>query len=129
MKLWNVPAEELTRIVTTVSNEAFDGNVVFKREPERTGRAVSFTLTVRKAADKGGRRGHSGRRVCACCWHGHRDVMSAIFAEYPDARLKTAQADYRGRDEFEAEFEGTGYANIGSMVEPLHYRDACDCNE
>lgn len=127
MKLWNVTADDLTRIVTTVSNESYDGNVVFKREPEQTGWAVSFTLTVANSRAKGGRRSNSGRRIAACCWHGHRDIMCAIFAEFPDARLKTAQADYDGRLDFEAKFECTGDTNIGSIVQPMSYADARDC--
>ncbi len=129
MKLWNVTADDLVRIVTTVSNKSFDGNIVFKREPERDGRAVSFTLTVRSSRDRGGRRSHTGRGVWACCWHGYRDIMSAIFAEFPDARLKTAKADYRGCADFEAKFEQTGDTNIGSTFEPMRYANACDCNE
>jgi hypothetical protein len=129
MKVWNVPAEELTRIVTTVSAERFDGNIRFKRTPDPVGRAVAFTLTVANSRGKGSRVGRGGRRICACCWHGHRDIMSAIFAEYPDARLQSAVADYRGRQDFEDSFEATGYANIGSQFEPLCHADACDCDE
>lgn len=55
--------------------------------------------------------------------------MQAIFAENADCRLQTAQADYRGREDFERSFESTGNTNIGSMVEPVAYRDACDCEE
>ena len=129
MKLWNVPAGELIRIVTEVSTNRFDGNIVFKRVPEKAGQAVSFTLTVANSREKGGRRSHSGRRVCACCWHGHRDIMSAIFAAYPMCRLQTAQADYHGRTDFEESFEATGDTNIGSQVAPMCYADACDCEE
>ncbi len=128
MKVWNVPVEEVTRIVTKVSKDLFDGNIEFKRAPEKDGRAVRFTLTVADSRAKGGRIGHSGRRVCACCWHGHRDIMSAIFDNYPDARLKSGHADYHGRNGFEDSFESTGYTNIGSQMEPLYYMNACDCN-
>jgi len=127
MKLWNVPEEELVRIVTEVSDNQYGGNIRFKRAPERKGRAVAFTLTVANSRAKGGRIGHSGRRVCACCWHGHRDIMQALFDAYPDARLQSAQADYRGKDDFEDSFEATGYTNIGSQMSPLYFRHACEC--
>ena len=127
MKLWNVSTDNLVRIVETVSDGHYDGNLIFKRAPERVGRAVSFTLTVAKSTDKGGRRSNTGRRIAAACWHAHRDVMSAIFAIFPDARLKTAKADYRDKDDFEVKFESTGHDNIGSQFEPLTYCHACEC--
>lgn len=127
MKLWNVPIDEVTRIVTEVSDNHYNGNIRFKRAPERKGRAVAFTLTVADSRAKGGRIGHTGRRVCACCWHGHRDIMQALFEAYPDARLQSAIADYHGKDDFEASFEDTGDANIGSQFSPLYHRDACEC--
>lgn len=129
MKIWNVPIEEVTRIVTEVSDNQYNGNIRFKRTPERKGRAVTFTLTVADSRGKGSRVGWSGRRVCACCWHGHRDIMQALFDAYPDARLQSAQADYRGKEDFEDSFEATGYVNIGSQVSPLHFNDACDCED
>ncbi len=128
MKLWNVPAESLRQIVTEVSDTLYDGNIRFKREPEKAGRALRFTLTVATSKAKGGRRSSSGRRVCACCWHGHRDIMQHIFNGYEDARLQTAQADYKGRADFEASFPSTGDVNIGSQMEPMAFSDACDCD-
>ena len=67
------------------------------------------------------------RRIHAVCWHGHRDWMRALFALDPDARIKTAMADYRESDGFERVFPATGDRNIGSQMHPLIYRDACYC--
>jgi len=127
MKLWDVTADELTTIVEYVSTMLYNGNIVFKRHPEPSGRAVAFTLTVQKSAGPAGRRSNMGRKICACCWHGHRDVMKAIFAFNPAARLKTAIADYKGKLNFEASFEETGYNNLGSIVAPVDASNACEC--
>lgn len=129
MKLWNVTQEQLEGIVTEVSNEQYGGNLRIKSIATNGKRVktVTFTLTVNSSKEKGGRRSHSGRRVCACCWHGHRDVMQKIFVRFENARLQTALADYRGRDDFENSFESTGDKNIGSQFAPLAMRDACDC--
>lgn len=127
MKLWKVPADELVSIVTNVSDNLYGGNIVFKRFPEKDGRAIAFTLTVRKSAGPAGRRSNEGRKIATCCWHGHRDVMIAIFRDYPDARLKTAVADYRGEKDFEDRFEETGNDNIGSQMVPMCRADACEC--
>jgi hypothetical protein len=129
MQVWNVSADCIGHVVAAVSSANYDGNLIFKRLPEMVGRSVSFTLTVQRAANPGGRRSHTGRKVCAACWHCHRDVMAAIMAIVPKARIKTAQADYRGREDFNDKFESTGYNNCGSMMEPLDYRDSCECED
>ena len=127
MKIWNVPVDAVERIVYKVSATQYYGNIRFKREPEPKGKAVTFTLTVADSRGLGSRIGQTGRRICACCWHGHRDIMQALFDAYPDARLQSAHADYHGKDDFEDKFDWTGATNIGSQMSPLLYRDACDC--
>lgn len=127
MKVWNVPSGEIHRIVGDVSSRLYNENLTFKRLPEEIGLALSFTLTVHKSSGPGARRGERGRRIAAACWHAHRDVMVAIFTEYPDARIKTHQADYRGAEDFVAKFEATGNVNIGSQMFPLYYVEACEC--
>ena len=66
------------------------------------------------------------RRLSALCWHGHRDFMRALFARCPDARLKTALADYRGAEDFEKTYRST-YGN-GNQYN-LAYGQACTCEE
>ena len=126
MKVWGVTAEEIREIVPTVSL-MYDGNIVFKREPEKDGRAVRFTLTVANSRDPGSRMSNTGRRIAACCWHGHRDIMLAVFAKNPDARVKTALADYKGMADFADKYPATGCTNIGSQANPLDIEDACNC--
>jgi len=72
---------------------------------------------------------HTGRRVNAVCWHGHRDFMLKLFELCPDAILKTSLATYKGREDFLKQFESTGWNNCGSMAMPLTYRHACKCEE
>ena len=127
MKVWGCPQDALYRIVRAVSSSLYEGNVVFKLEPEPVGKAQNFTLTVRDSRGLGARIGRQGRRIAAACWHVHRDVFTAIYADYPEARIKTVHADYRSKTDFEADFPDTGFANIGSLAEPLHYQDACEC--
>ena len=75
------------------------------------------------------RRGHSGQRIASVCWHGHRDFLRALFGVCPDGRVKSAFADYQGREGFESSYRETGRRNIGSMMRPLRLADACDCGE
>lgn len=126
MKAWGVTIEEVQAAVR-VASIAYEGNIVFKREAEKYGKAVRFTLTVKNSKKRGGRISPNGRRVCAACWHLHRDVMKAVFAVNPDARIKTAMADYKGLDDFNATYPATGRVNIGSQMYPLYAKDACCC--
>ena len=127
MKVKGITEQALRFAVESVSHLRYNGNIVFKREPDRKGNFLFFTLTVVNSRNKGGRRSHSGRRVAAACWHAHRDVMRAIFETAPDAILVTALARYEGAADFADKFEATGDTNIGSAFNPLEMRYACDC--
>lgn len=128
MKIKGITEQDLINAVETASNDHYDGNVIFKRTPDRKGNFLNFTLTVRNSRELGGRISHSGRRIAAACWHAHRDVMREIFDRAPDAILVTALARYEGRDDFERKYRATGEQNIGSMVQPMSMINACDCN-
>lgn len=132
MKVWGIKSvTSIMDVVHTVSRERYNGNLMFKRLPELMGHTdrspIRFTLTVKRAANPGGRISASGRKVCAACWHCHRDVMRAIFAINPHARIKSSLADYRSKEHFEDTFYATGYTNCGSMMAPLNAMDACAC--
>ena len=68
------------------------------------------------------------RKVNAICWHGFKDFLTNLFDQYPKLRVVTAQITYDGYNEFMSKFESTAVINIGSMVQPLNYEDACFCN-
>lgn len=36
------------------------------------------------------------RRINAVCWHGHREFMQRYLAEFQNATIRTALADYQG---------------------------------
>ena len=130
MKLFTVPIDALAFIVETVSNLKYNGNIVFKNGPNQASRnAVNFTLTVRDSSAQGSRRSKDGRRIAAACWHAHRDIMQAIFSQYPEARLVSALAEYRGEFDFLDTFEATGKTNIGSIAQPMRADAACNCEE
>lgn len=69
------------------------------------------------------------RRIHSVCWHGYRDFMAAVYAVDPDAVFRTALATYRNRAEFERTFPATGDKQVGSMADPVRYRDLCTCQE
>ena len=67
------------------------------------------------------------RRVFAVCWHGHRDFMLALFDRDPDARIKSAMADYKGALDFLDKYPDTAYGNVGSQMYPQYASDVCKC--
>lgn len=126
MKVWGIDAETLETIKNNVSRE-YGGNVRWKRIPEPTGKAISFTLTVVSSHGDGSRRSNEGRKIAAACWHVHRDLFERIFSENPDARIKTAMADYKGEKDFSYKYPETGNTNVGSIANPLFADEACNC--
>ena len=137
MKVWTRLSEsELREIAAEVGvkiHSDWRGNGI-----RRDGRAWRFRLALnsdlpkRDSGYKYQRTSSSGfnpeRRVAAVCWHGHRDYMRAVFSRDPDARIKTAFADYRGSEGFERDFPETGYRNVGSMMYPAFAKDICTCS-
>ena len=128
MLAYNVTHADLDRALWHAS-QLYDGNLIWNREPEPSGRGLRFTLRCTSSREPGHRRAVGGRRqrLVAACWHAHRDFLRALFTEAPKARVVTAVADYRGRDGFEALFPTTAHRNIGSMFAPVAMADACDC--
>lgn len=68
------------------------------------------------------------KRMPYVCWHGYRDLFRAVFAKYPQATIRTGETTYKGREHFERTYQDTD-RNIGSLVSPFQYSEACDCKE
>jgi len=127
MKIKGISESRLRGTVRDISDSNYNGNIVFKREPEWIGNFLFFTLTVKTSFEAGARRSARGRRIAAACWHANRDIMAELFSANPDALLVTALARYEGREGFESIYPATGEKNIGSHYEPMAYADACEC--
>lgn len=131
MKFRGVPVNILDALVSSVSAERYGGNLRSVSSDLGTVRrpGTNFVLRVRDSKGLGARRSSSGRRLVAACWHAHRDVMVSVFDQFPEARLTSALADYRGQEHFLATFEATGDHNVGSVMEPAAYGALCDCTD
>ena len=104
------------------TNAEFEGNIVFKRF-EFIGytrdkvEKYRVTLTVKSSRDKGGRIGHSGKRVAAACWHAH----GTFFDNLPNGTEINANGEkFHAGDRWKDK-------NIGSIYNPLYYSEACEC--
>ena len=74
------------------------------------------------------RRSARGRRVNAVCFHGHYKFIRAIFKRSPEAYVHTCLATYHGADSLRREAVKVAETNIGSMLHPIRYGDACACS-
>jgi hypothetical protein len=134
MKAWNVEPDTIRSCAHAVGLRIY-GEWNGSDQIKRDGRALRFRLrldTEQRQPDgtlpyqRISRVLIRPRRVSAVCWHGHRDFMLAVFAVNPDARIKTALADYRGADDFERKYRATfGEGNHWN----LSYGQACVCGE
>ena len=126
MIAYNVDEQDLCRaayragVVLTGQRQQRDGT------PIRSGRGLRFTL-LPPQDKRYQRRGRGGQWINALCWHGHYAFMAALFERVPTASLVTTMVRYDGKAAFDAFAERTGDRNIGSRVQPMSYRDACNC--
>ncbi len=95
---------------------------------------VRFTLALN--GEKYRRLNHRlQRKVGAVCWHGHRDFFRALFEANPRAvvdisgRFNNGQHIRYTAETFESTYQETGNRNIGSIMEPCRFSDACACDE
>ena len=67
-------------------------------------------------------------KVGAICWHGFRDFMIAMYELDGNLRFVTAHTTYNNKDNFYIKFPDTAYKNIGSLMNPINFGDACLCD-
>ena len=67
-------------------------------------------------------------KVSAICWHGFRDFMIAMYELDSNLRFVTAPVTYNNKDDFYIKFPDTAYKNIGSLMNPINFGDACLCD-
>lgn len=135
MKVWNADESQIREAIAEAGLKVYGewsdyghGNGIV-----REGRALRFRLgldTTQPRHNPGNflpyqrRSTYSGRKVAAVCWHGHRDFMRALYRLAPDARIKTALADYHGAEDFERQFRSTYGVGNGWNIS---YGQACGC--
>ena len=123
-------------------------NLMFRRIDGANAKLTAFTVTLTVKSSKGmyGRLGFSRkddgerRAVGSACWHGYRDFFRALYRQWLHDHSGTGPQvtsgldaethrpiKYTGPRSFEATHAKTGLRNIGSMADPLTYRDACHC--
>jgi len=120
MKATNCTESDLRKALETVNAGRYDGNIVLS-EVRVNGRGLRFRLRARDYDRPGYRRSQSWSRMKNACWHAHGDFFDALFAVAPDAVISAGDKTITR--------EGGNWQdwNIGSMMQPMYYSEACDC--
>lgn len=124
MKVWglNKAGLELALLLTNVK---YGDNLEFYKEPVYKKSHWVFTIRVKDSLKVGARRGSKGQLRIHACWHAYRDLYATIFSICSQARVKTVRCDYKGKKDFEDNFEKTGDEVLNPDFGIL--RDACNC--
>lgn len=122
-----VTAQDIRDVVAKLNATDYDGNVVIERLGTLNQKDTRHTLKLGTADSRkhGSRRAGSGRHGKWLCWHGFRDVVRAIMAVNPDAKVRSAAAVYNGRNGFESVYPSTAGVNVGSMAQPAYMPELC----
>jgi hypothetical protein len=114
-------------------NKKYEGNIEWNRHPDTGG----FTLRVKDSHGKGGRLGfvnltyirehgydwawNHRRHIINACWHVHGDFFDCLFAINPDAVI------HSNGNKITQDYGNWIDRNIGSMMYPMYYSEACEC--
>jgi hypothetical protein len=122
MECKNIEENDLFQALKAV-NERYGDNVEFNRSPEWRGKRICFTLKVKDSKGPGARRGFTGRRLINACWHVHGHFFEKLWSIRPEAEIKAGSLIMRGPE------DNWQDRNIGSMMSPLMFSEACNCGE
>lgn len=124
MKAKNVTIEAMQAALVQV-NKRYNGNVEFESVVPK-GKHIEFTLRVKSSFEAGHRLGFTGRRMPKACWHVHGHFFDALLKLAPDAVIIS-----RGWPGGVISRDGGNWqdCNIGSLVQPLMFSEACECKE
>lgn len=122
-----VTAQDIRDVVAKLNASDYDGNVVIERLDTLNRKDSRHTLKLGTADSRkhGSRRAGSGRHGRWLCWHGFRDVVRAIMAVNPDAKVRSAAAVYDGSVGFERVYPSTAERNVGSWAQPAYMPELC----
>lgn len=98
MKAWGVYDDEIRELAAGVGLKIFCDRIT------RVGRAYQFRLALGERQEDGRFRfqkfSYHGHRTWVVCWHGYRAFLMSLFGRFPEARVLTGLADFRGREDF-----------------------------
>jgi hypothetical protein len=101
------------------TNKKFEDNIIFNRI-EKSGFKFIVTLKVNSSSGSGARRGFTGRKMINACWHVYGVFFDECFALNPSCTIKQCGQKVTPENNWTD-------INIGSIMRPMMYSDACKC--
>ena len=130
MKAYKVTFSEMKEAINML-NAKYENNIQFNRF-EHMGDYFIFTLRVKDTKKAGHRLGFphpetgKQKRLSSACWHVHGDFFDCLLSLNKEAVIKSTM---KGQPlVITAEGGNWQDANIGSIMQPLYYSEACECD-
>lgn len=98
------------------------GAVLYNVRP--AGKFLAFVIRPERGprGERYRARGHSGRRVWAVCWHGHKVFMDKLFTMNPHVLIVSTAARYEGLEDYERKL-----ATGGMVGAAFKATSRCEC--
>jgi len=128
MIIRNVTQEDLEKALTLV-NRLYANNIMFNNFKRLGKNTFRVTLRVKSSKKAGHRRGFRGQRFTGACWHVHGWFFEILLKINPKAIIKALDKEIYVDCETGAIVNNWIDWNIGSLLEPLYYSEACDCSK
>jgi hypothetical protein len=127
MQIRNVSESDLIKALEIV-NRIYDNNITFNALESLNYARNRWRVTLRVESSKkaGHRVGFTGRRLISACWHVHGDFFDALLEINPNAVIITQLS--RIYKENGKTYGNWTDKNIGSIIQPLYYSEACECH-
>ena len=118
--LTNATESQLDQALIQV-NKLYDNNIQFNNFQYQSTNRIRFTLRVKSSKGPGHRVTQTGKRLINACWHVHGHFFDILFDIDPGIWIKS------GRDKITVDQGDWKDKNIGSIMDPLYFSQACDC--
>lgn len=132
MQIKNVSESELNEALR-ILNQYYDNNVIFRRfeRLNKDGTRFRVTLRVKDSHGKGAKLSYnpfksSYRHLPSACWHVHGDFFDILLALNHKTVIETMMSTiYKEHGETKGNWKDR---NIGSVIFPFYYSEACECD-
>lgn len=131
MIIRNVTEKDLEKALE-ILNQKYDNNITWNSFKQLSSKSFRVTLRVKDYKKAGHRIAYWAyvngkiKRLPYACWHVHGDFFDILLDIKPDAIIYTS-----GRYIYKENGKVVGNWvdwNIGSIMYPFYYSEACECN-